>query len=95
MTDISNGSSPTAVDTGVPTETPRTPEAPAPKRDLKKVAVVAVAVLVWVVVTPLVWKDLRHRPPDQVRGSKRMWRLASANLVGSLAYLVIGRKRVD
>ena len=45
-------------------------------------------------ITALTWRDLRRRPADQVRGSKKLWRAASAmNTVGSLAYLVIGRKR--
>jgi len=46
------------------------------------------------VITTLTWRDLRRRPEDQVRGSKRLWRVASAaNTVGSVAYLAIGRKR--
>jgi hypothetical protein len=45
-------------------------------------------------ITTLTWRDLRRRPEEQVRGSKRLWRVASAvNTVGSLAYLTIGRKR--
>ena len=45
-------------------------------------------------ITTLTWRDLRRRPADQVRGSKKLWRAASAiNTLGSLAYLVLGRKR--
>lgn len=44
-------------------------------------------------ITALTWRDLQHRPAGQVRGSKRLWRVASAaNTVGSVAYLAIGRK---
>jgi hypothetical protein len=38
--------------------------------------------------------DLRRRPPEQVRGDKRLWALASfVNVVGPLAYLRFGRRR--
>jgi len=46
-----------------------------------------------VIVTTLVWRDLRQRADDEVRGSKRLWRIASAaNMSNSIAYLLIGRK---
>jgi len=45
-------------------------------------------------VTMLTWRDIRHRPAAQVRGSKRAWRIVSAlNTGGSLAYLVLGRRK--
>jgi len=45
-------------------------------------------------ITTLTWRDLRRRPVEQVRGSKRLWRTASAvNTIGSLAYVALGRKR--
>ncbi|MBS1677558.1 MAG: hypothetical protein JST08_09245 [Actinobacteria bacterium] len=37
-------------------------------------------------------RDLHLRPPDQVRGSKLLWRLVSLNAVGALAYLGLGRR---
>jgi len=44
-------------------------------------------------VTSLVWWDLYRRSPEQVRGSKRGWRIASgANTLGSAAYYLVGRK---
>jgi hypothetical protein len=52
----------------------------------------ATVVITWLVVTPFVWRDLKRRSPEQVRGSKWFWRLASANLSGSIAYFMIGRK---
>jgi hypothetical protein len=46
-----------------------------------------------ILVTAVTWRDLKRRPSSQVRGSKRLWRIVSAaNTLGSLAYLVIGRK---
>jgi hypothetical protein len=38
------------------------------------------------------WRDLRHRPADQVRGRKWLWWVASTNLSGSAAYFLFGRK---
>ena len=46
-----------------------------------------------VIITALTWRDLRQRPATQVRGNKRVWRVASAlNTAGSLTYLLIGRR---
>lgn len=50
------------------------------------------AVATWAVVTPFMWRDLRHRPADQVRGRKWLWWVASTNLSGSAAYFLFGRK---
>ncbi len=39
------------------------------------------------------WLDLRKRPAEQVRGSKRIWKRAVfVNFVGPLAYLFVGRR---
>ncbi len=58
-----------------------------------KPALAAVAV-VHVAVTVLTWRDLRSRTTGQVRGSKRIWRTASAlNTLGSVAYWLLGRRR--
>jgi hypothetical protein len=46
-----------------------------------------------VIITAFTWRDLRQRTDDQVRGSKRAWRVASAvNTLGSLAYWLFGRQ---
>ncbi|HVB51222.1 MAG TPA: hypothetical protein VND89_05725 [Acidimicrobiales bacterium] len=58
-------------------------------------AIVAVALIVWAVVTPFMWRDLRQRSKDRVRGPKWLWWIASANLTGSLAYWLLGRKEID
>lgn len=55
-------------------------------------AAVIIALVLWAVVTPFTWRDLERRTPEQVRGRKWMWRLASANLTGSVAYFLVGRK---
>lgn len=37
--------------------------------------------------------DLRRRPSDQVRGSKKLWAAAAfVNFVGPLAYFTFGRR---
>jgi hypothetical protein len=64
-----------------------------PKPSPRLIATLAVAHLI---VTTLVWRDLRRRADDQVRGSKRIWRVASAaNMGNSVAYVLIGRKRSE
>jgi hypothetical protein len=38
--------------------------------------------------------DLRRRPAEQVKGSKRLWVAVSfVNFIGPIAYFVFGRKR--
>jgi hypothetical protein len=38
--------------------------------------------------------DIRRRPADQIRGSKRTWQaLAFVNIVGPLSYFAFGRRR--
>jgi bacteriorhodopsin len=38
--------------------------------------------------------DLRRRPSEQVRGSKKVWAVAAlVNFVGPLAYFAFGRRR--
>jgi hypothetical protein len=52
--------------------------------------------VVHTLIASLVWRDLRHRTEDQVRGSRRMWRIASAaNSANSVLYLLVGRKRIE
>jgi hypothetical protein len=53
-------------------------------------------VVVDVVLAILAWRDLSRRSENEVRGSKRFWRLAvMANPGNSVAYWLIGRKRGD
>lgn len=38
--------------------------------------------------------DLRRRPEDEIRGSKRLWALAAfVNWIGPLSYFLFGRRR--
>jgi hypothetical protein len=70
----------------------RFPEARRMIRSHPRAVPIAIGVLVWGIVTPFTWRDLRRRTPDQVRGSKWLWRVASSNLSGSIAYFLFGRK---
>jgi hypothetical protein len=56
--------------------------------------VIAAIVAGHLAVTTLAWRDIRRRPDDQIRGSKKVWRVATgANSANSLAYFLFGRKR--
>jgi hypothetical protein len=56
--------------------------------------VLAVIGVVHLTVMTLTWRDLRSRPAGQVRGNKKVWRVASAlNTTGSAAYWLFGRRR--
>ena len=38
--------------------------------------------------------DIKRRPADRIRGSKRLWRAAMVvNLLGPVSYFVFGRRR--
>jgi bacteriorhodopsin len=50
--------------------------------------VIEVALLVATLV------DIKRRPADQIRGSKRLWTaLAFVNIIGPIAYFAFGRRR--
>jgi hypothetical protein len=64
------------------------------KRKPTKAQIIAMVAVVHAAITTLTWRDLHRRAPDAVRGSKKLWRAASAlNTLGSVAYVTIGRKR--
>lgn len=61
------------------------------KPDKRVLGVIAV---LHVTAAALTWRDLRSRPASQVRGDKRIWRIASVmNTLGSVAYWLFGRRR--
>jgi hypothetical protein len=67
---------------------------PSEPGKLQKFRPLAIFIPAHIVVTAFTWRDLRSRAPEQVRGSKRFWRVASgANTLGSLLYFTLGRKR--
>jgi len=58
--------------------------------------VVAVLVAVDLVVATFAWRDLKQRPEERIRGSKRFWHLAIiANPGNSIIYWLVGRRRTD
>jgi len=58
----------------------------------KRIALVAL-VLAEAGLAALTWRDLRRRPAEEIRGSKRFWRVISTiNPGNSVAYWLVGRK---
>jgi hypothetical protein len=58
------------------------------RRLITVAGVVEVALLVATLV------DIRRRPANQIRGSKRLWTaLAFVNIIGPVAYFAFGRRR--
>ena len=50
-------------------------------------------VLGHVLLAAWTWRDIQQRPARQIRGSKRLWRAASAaNTLGSASYWLVGRR---
>ncbi len=61
----------------------------------KQKRVLAVVLVLHVLLGALTRMDLKGRPADAVRGPKRLWKVWSTlNTTGSVAYWLVGRKRV-
>ena len=66
---------------------------PVNKKPSRLVLVLAYIAAVHIPAAVLTWRDLRERPAAQVRGDKRIWRVASVlNTSGSLTYWLVGRR---
>jgi hypothetical protein len=58
----------------------------------RRLIVVAGVVEVALLMATLI--DIKRRPADRIRGSKRMWNaLAFVNIIGPVAYFSVGRRR--
>ena len=56
--------------------------------------VLAVLVAVEVIIAALTFRDLKRRAPEEIRGSKKFWRVISlVNPGNSIAYWLFGRRR--
>ena len=53
-------------------------------------AALAIAVSVAIVVSAE--RDIHRHPPDQLRGSKRVWRVVCLNALGAIVYFRWGRQ---
>lgn len=63
-------------------------------RRRRQLIVVTGVVEVSLLVAALI--DIRRRPADQIRGSKRLWTgLAFINGIGPISYFVFGRRRSE
>lgn len=57
-----------------------------------KVRIGVLAVVQMTLLAAALW-DIRHRPAEGIKGSKKMWiAIAFVNFVGPLAYFFFGRK---
>jgi len=52
----------------------------------------AVLILLSLLLVGAAERDLQHRPAEQVRGRKLIWRLLCLNALGSATYLRWGRR---
>ncbi len=60
----------------------------------QKQATVSMVGLIQVALLAAALIDIRRRPAEQIKGSKKLWTLvAFINFVGPIAYFVLGRKR--
>lgn len=61
----------------------------------QKGALLLLSILQFALLAAALW-DLRHRPDEAIRGSKRLWTLfAFVNFVGPIAYFWKGRKPME
>lgn len=59
-------------------------------------AILLAAGILEILLLGAVLVDLRRRPAEQIRGSKRIWTLvAFINYVGPVVYFIFGRKRAN
>lgn len=58
----------------------------------QRLAVMILSIVQFTLLGAALW-DLRKRPQEQIRGSKRLWMaLAFVNWIGPLAYFKFGRR---
>jgi hypothetical protein len=55
-------------------------------------SVVVALVAIQAVLATIAQRDLSSRAASQVRGPKLLWRIATLNSLGAIAYLVAGRR---
>jgi hypothetical protein len=56
--------------------------------------IVGPALIVHIVLTALVWRDIGRRDPSELRGPKNFWRVVTALNTGNHAiYWLVGRRR--
>ncbi|MEZ4769224.1 MAG: PLDc N-terminal domain-containing protein [Caldilineales bacterium] len=57
-------------------------------------AILVIAGILEILLLGAALMDLRRRPAEQIKGSKRVWTMvAFINYVGPIAYFLFGRKR--
>ncbi len=66
---------------------------PRPDGDIRSKSIAASLIVASVVIVGVAERDVHSRPGQEIRVSKRIWRLVSLNAIGALAYLMTGRSR--
>jgi hypothetical protein len=65
-----------------------------PSRRRTRPEIAIPAVLVHIVLTAFVWRDIARRDPSELRGPKNLWRVVTALNTGNHAlYWLFGRRR--
>jgi drug/metabolite transporter (DMT)-like permease len=63
--------------------------------NIQRIRVVLLGIVQFALLAAALW-DLRHRPDDQINGSKRAWMgIIFINYFGPIAYFLFGRKRLE
>jgi hypothetical protein len=62
------------------------------KLSLGRRVLVSVGIALALVLVGAAERDLQRRPDDEVRGDKRVWRLACLNALGAVNYFWWGRR---
>lgn len=58
----------------------------------QKLGIIVLGVIQFILMGAALW-DIRHRPADNIKGSKRLWVTAAfINFFGPIAYFWVGRK---
>jgi len=58
----------------------------------QKLGIVVLGLIQFTLMAAALW-DIRQRPADEIKGSKRMWTAAAfINFFGPIAYFLVGRK---
>lgn len=58
----------------------------------QKSGIIVLGVVQFTLMGAALW-DIRHRPADEIKGSKQMWTAAAfINFFGPIAYFLVGRK---
>ncbi|MGH2876985.1 MAG: hypothetical protein ACRDLV_12110 [Solirubrobacteraceae bacterium] len=64
-----------------------------PEKSNPRPLIASIVIAISVGIVAVAERDLHARQPSEIRGSKRIWRLACLNAIGAIAYLACGRRQ--